>query len=772
MHRPKSREASRALPLDDARGLLESAPDGIFIVDDDGRCLYANAAGARLLGRDPDEIAGLPFVDLLDAHEAQRPAHERSTLFGGEAPTVDTRLSQADGSWRDVELTATPAPGGAWHLFVRDLSPRKAREAAREAALRKVDAERAWLQAVIDRLPVGVVLFDGSGRTTFNQAANDLLGGPFSPDGGVAQYADRIFYPDGRPVPLDDIPSLRALRGGQSIPAAELVIRRADGTPTHIISSAGPIRDAAGRLQGAVAVFQDVTERMRLQRAVRDNERLMEAVFELMPTGVRIADARGTVVRTNRAARELWRGSPDGPEHGEMRAWWVSNGVALEHEDWPARRAARGETIAGELVRMQCFDGSFRTVMKCAAPLRDEAGRITGAVVVDEDVTALYEAKEKLEASERLFRTVFELLPVGVYIADREGKVVLGNPEGERIWSGVRYVGPNEFHQYKAWWVDTGEPIAPEEWGVARAVRHGETALSELIRIQAFDGSTKVVMNWAAPLRSEGGQITGAVALNQDVTPLYQTQEQLRGAVREREHILSSVAHDLRNPLMALALQAAACIRSMAGMAGVETIRSRVEAMGEIARSMSGLVDDLLAVSVLHAGQSMLKLTPVEAEDLLRKAAARAEASCAAAGLELEVLVAPGAPVLAVDAERIQRVLANLLDNACKFTVAGGRVVLEAESRPGAVLFGVANTGPPLTPEQMEGMFQPFWQAQRGDSRGAGLGMSICRSIVEAHGGSIWAEPAPGMQVHVRFMLPSIMPRREELARQNASAAG
>ncbi|RYF17887.1 MAG: PAS domain S-box protein [Comamonadaceae bacterium] len=732
-------EATHALPAEQARSLVEFAPEAIFVADSSGHCTYANAAAARMLERGKEEIVGLPMTDLV------RPG--------------DSKLLRKDGSWLDVEITATSAAGGYSHFFVRAPGRRAARDLEREALLQQVEAERAWLDAVIYRLPVGVVLFGDGGRTTFNQAAHELLGGPLSPDAGVEQYADRIFYPDGRKVPLEDFPSMRALRRGESLAATEFIIRREDGSQSHVITSSGPIRDGEGRVLGAVGVFQDVTERMRLQRAVRDNERLMEAVFELMPTGVRVADAQGTVIRTNRAARELWRGNPDGPTKGEMKAWWVRNGEALEHQDWPARRAARGETVANELVRMQCFDGSFRTVMKCAAPLRDDAGHITGAVVVDEDVTALYEAKEKLEAGERLFRTVFELLPVGVYITDRDGKVVLGNREGERIWGGLRYVGPDEFQEYKGWWIDTGQPIASDEWGVARAVRRGETALSELIRIQAFDGSMKVVMNWAAPLRSESGEITGAVALNQDVTPLYHTQEQLRGAVREREHILSSVAHDLRNPLNALRLHAAACSRRMLALPGGEELRRRVESLGEIARDMSGLVDDLLAISVGHAGPSMLKLTPIESEAVVRKAAELAQPSFAAAGVDLVVQAEPGMPIMMVDVERIQRVFANLLDNACKFTAPGGRVVLEVESQPGAVLFGMANTGPALSPEQMERMFQPFWQATHDDRRGAGLGMSICRSIIEAHGGSIWAEAAPGMQVHVRFLLPTSIPQ-------------
>jgi signal transduction histidine kinase len=156
---------------------------------------------------------------------------------------------------------------------------------------------------------------------------------------------------------------------------------------------------------------------------------------------------------------------------------------------------------------------------------------------------------------------VFDLLPVGVWIADREGRITVANAAAQRIWQGTRYVGPEQFSQDKAWWVESGKPIAPEEWAITRAVRRGETSRGELIRIQCFDGSFRTVINFAAPIRSDAGEIVGAVAVNEDVTSLQYTQEQLRTAVRDREEILAIVTHDLRNPLSGLLMGAAAAER-------------------------------------------------------------------------------------------------------------------------------------------------------------------------------------------------------------------
>ena len=154
----------------------------------------------------------------------------------------------------------------------------------------------------------------------------------------------------------------------------------------------------------------------------------------------------------------------------------------------------------------------------------------------------------------------------------------------------------------------------------------------------------------------------------------------------------------------------------------------------------------------------MLNFVPVAPAEVVAKAAEAAQLLLARAGLELVVEPIGELPLVHVDLNRVLRVFANLLDNALKFTERAGRIVVRADPAQGAVKFSVANSGPALRPEQMERLFQPFWQAGHEDRRGAGLGLSICRSIIEAHGGSIWTEASPGMRLKVCFLLPSVKP--------------
>lgn len=224
--------------------------------------------------------------------------------------------------------------------------------------------------------------------------------------------------------------------------------------------------------------------------------------------------------------------------------------------------------------------------------------------------------------------------------------------------------------------------------------------------------------------------------------------------MRDREHILAVVAHDLRNPLGNIAIRAALLAKKAGATADGEECAAAATSILETSRRMAGLVDDLLAISVVRSGGTMLKLEPAQAAELLAMAAQQAAPRANEAGLQLELQHENDLPVIHVDVNRVMRVFGNLLDNAVKFTEPGGRVVLRAEPAAGGVAFSIANSGPAVPVEDLERLFQPFWQAGREDRRGAGLGLSICRSIIEAHGGTIWAETAPGTRLKVVFLLP------------------
>jgi PAS domain S-box-containing protein len=132
-----------------------------------------------------------------------------------------------------------------------------------------------------------------------------------------------------------------------------------------------------------------------------------------------------------------------------------------------------------------------------------------------------------LRNTDKLLSKVLELLPVGVWITDKKGKIIHGNPAGQSIWEGARFVGSEGYGEYKGWWLDTGKPIQPEEWAVYRAINHGETSLNEEIEIESFDGSHKFILNSSIPILDEAEVIQGAIIVNQDITQRLKYEEEL-----------------------------------------------------------------------------------------------------------------------------------------------------------------------------------------------------------------------------------------------------
>lgn len=491
-------------------------------------------------------------------------------------------------------------------------------------------------------------------------------------------------------------------------------------------------------------------------------ERLLQELIDLMPVGVWVADRQGRFVRMNSAARNVWRAKAHDnlQDMPLFRAWSVDSGEELTPGDWGIQQAVRHGETSEQLMRIRCLDGSERTIVNTVAPLYDDKGQPTGAVAINEDVTDLLAIRTLSDKRGALLQTMLDLLPVGVFRFDENGRIVEANPAARRLWGLDNHSPLPDLEDFQAWDVATGERVTPEGWASNQALRRGETFREELLEIRNFNGSTRTIFNSAAPLHLHHARPIGAVAVNQDVSSLYRTQQQLRTAVRDREQLLAFVAHDLRNPLAGLMLLAS----SLENMAGDDTNPAEIAAlagrMQERVRGLAALVDDLLSISAgALADASMLHLQKTSPGQLIRDVVEQHTALFDARGIHLVGQVNPGLPAVMADRIRLQRVWNNLLDNALKHTEPGGQVTLGAVSQ-GAVTFHVSNSGPKLSKEQMRDMFQPFWQAGR-DHRGAGLGLSIARAIIEAHGGTIWAESAQGQRVCMKFELPRI-----ELTRQ------
>lgn len=214
-------------------------------------------------------------------------------------------------------------------------------------------------------------------------------------------------------------------------------------------------------------------------------------------------------------------------------------------------------------------------------------------------------------------------------------------------------------------------------------------------------------------------------------------------ATRAREEIISVVSHDLRSPLAAILAGASALTAPDLEPGRIAAIAPRIRRQAE---RMARLVEDLVDYAAIQSGRVALTRAPHPPKAIVDAALDMFAAIAIEQGLDIQSTLEPGLPVVECDSERALQVMANLVSNALKITPRGGRIAIGARPRTnhGPVVFFVKDTGPGIPPEDLAQVFERFWRGKSATYKGSGLGLSIARSIVAAHGGRIWVESTVG----------------------------
>ena len=226
--------------------------------------------------------------------------------------------------------------------------------------------------------------------------------------------------------------------------------------------------------------------------------------------------------------------------------------------------------------------------------------------------------------------------------------------------------------------------------------------------------------------------------------------------------MLGVVAHDLRNPLSTILMQASVLKRH--GPEPERRSQKPVEVIQRAAKRMNRLIQDLLDVALMEAGQLTIERARLSAGGLIVEAVDMQRPLASSSSLELRVEVDPDVPEVWGDRDRLLQVFENLIGNAIKFTKAGGRITAGAASRDDEVVFWVADTGCGIASENLPRVFDRFWQATRAGRQGAGLGLPITKGIVEAHGGRIWVESTAGSGSTFFFTIPRVSAAQDRLS--------
>ncbi|MCR4338998.1 MAG: PAS domain-containing sensor histidine kinase [Gemmatimonadaceae bacterium] len=233
--------------------------------------------------------------------------------------------------------------------------------------------------------------------------------------------------------------------------------------------------------------------------------------------------------------------------------------------------------------------------------------------------------------------------------------------------------------------------------------------------------------------------------------------DEAKQAVLARDQTIAVVSHDLRNPVNAIKMLAAALVRSARNDAernGGDQVYDSAEIIRRAAEQADRLIQDLLDVSHIEAGSLRIHVAPEDLEEIIEAATEFLSPFAKDKSVELRREPSAELPLVKVDASRIHQVISNIAGNAIKFTPPGGSVTISVEREPAELVVAVSDTGPGLPREQMDNLADRRWQAKRQTSGGSGLGLVIAKGIIEAHGGRLWAAARPEGGSVFRFSLP------------------
>jgi PAS domain S-box-containing protein len=488
---------------------------------------------------------------------------------------------------------------------------------------------------------------------------------------------------------------IERLRREGSLKRIEFDLRRVDGRTVHVIENVVGIFDAAGELVQIRGYLFDITEEKRL------------------------ATERAELLMRERTARAL-------AEAAERRATFL---------------AEIGNLLATSLDYRATLASVARLVVPTLADycLIDEATPERGSRRV-----ASAHADPEMEG--RLLREEYNPPDADparhpALAVMRTGQPVLVSQITEQDLNTIAH---DAEHREMLLW------LGPRSYFIVPLVARGRT-LGALTLVASSSGRQFSMSDLEL-----GQAVAARAALAVDNARLY---SQLQQAARIREEVLAFVSHDLRNPLATILLNASALIDTMPADRLHREEREQLDWIARASEQMNRMIQDLLDVARIESGRIPMRLDEMEVDDLLQEACLLLQPLACEKRLQLELSPVARGMVVRVDRERFLRVLSNVIGNSIKFTESGGSIRLTVERMDAEVRFTVADTGIGIVPEDAPHVFEPYRQGRgvvHGRERGSGLGLTIARGIIEAHGGRIWFLSNPGEGTAFHFTVPAV----------------
>jgi len=660
----------------------------------------------------------------------------------------------------------------------------------REAA----ENSSAELSAILESIPAAVFIGDELALTRANRAGLALLGYEDAaelarrPVVSLVEALDMRDAGSGARLDTRNGPVRTAVRG-VTYQRDVVICDHTAGKDVIVHAAAAPIvRDS--NVIGAVAVTLDITARKRIEEALRERELEFRTLAENIPQLVWIADRTGLAYWFNQRWFDY-----TGTTLADVEGWgWqrVQHPEHVQRVTETIRRAIVGEEPWEDTFPIRGHDGVYRWFLSRAVPVRDDTGQVIRWFSTATDVTEqrfLSNATKLLASSLDMMATLEQLANLTVpELADWCVVDVLKDGQLERVaiahWDRTKIAVAREWSRRYPSDIQTSG-------GIGQVIRTGQAMLypelsdaqlvhlardADHLRLMRELGISSVII---APLaahdetfgavmlvRAESGRRYGQSKLETVIelgrragyaienARLYQNAQD---ATRAREETLAIVSHDLRSPLATIELGATMALAS--GDMGPRA-RKHVETIHRSANRMAHLLGDLLDAASLRAGRLTMAMKNEEVAALVAGVVEAHEELARKQGIELVCDCPVQGARICCDRERLMQAFGNILGNALKFCGRGDVVTFRARVADREVTFEVEDGGPGIADDELPHVFQPYWSAKRHAKKGLGLGLYICKLIIEAHNGTISVDSKLGRGTTFSIALPLVDPGR------------
>jgi len=754
------------------RALVENTSDMIYTVDKKGILIYANPTLEQTLGYGHGELLGKPLNGIVAPEYNEWIKNTFRRAMGGEfIPAYEIDLMRKDGTVLSVEFNISTLydregnPSGRQGIG-RDITNRK----RMEEALRKSEYE---YRRIVATATEGIWIMDADFNLTHaNQKIADMLG--YTVEEMVGKPLVYFLFTED----LDDSQQRMEHRRQGMKEIFERRLQRKDGSECWTIISASPIIAEDGRFEGSFAMLTDITERKRMEEALRESERRLADIIEFLPDATFAIDLDGKVIAWNRAIEEMTGVKAESilgkgqyeyalPFYGVRRPILINLVFSPDEEIKRKYQFVRrdGDIIWGEANGPIKGKGT-RILWGNARPLYDSKGNIAGAIESIRDITEQKRAEEAQIESRRRLSDIIEFLPDATLVIDRDGKVIAWNRAIEAMTEvkAEDMLGKGNY-EYALPFYGERRPILidlalnpdPEREKEYTAIRRtGDIIFGEAYTPNLPRGNIHLSAT-ASVLRDSSGKIIAAIECFRNNTDRKNLEARLQQAQKMEAigTLAGGIAHDFNNLLMAIQGNTSLMLMNTAHS---DPRYEKLKAIEDQVIAGSGLTKQLLGFA--RVGKYELK--PINLNEIVDRS------SIMFGRTRKEILIhkkyEKALWAVEADTPQMEQILMNLYVNAWQAMPGGGHIYLETTNQAIGetdrrafymkagryVKISVADTGVGMDEKTKERIFEPFFTTKEM-GRGTGLGLAMVYGIVKGHNGyiNVYSEEGKGTVFNV-----------------------